>query len=136
MLAWCRGLHERWGLALALALGLSLFVRLAAPYAGAADRDGYVAICTGGEIVYLPVGQDGMPLPDGKAPEKSDIAPLQLPCTWLGQYVALLPALAMLVLPAGRPLPPEQARPDEPHHPKPRKPFQSQAPPSGRHPTL
>ncbi|PWC85788.1 hypothetical protein TSH100_14515 [Azospirillum sp. TSH100] len=135
MLAYCRKLNERWGLALALALSLSLFVRLAAPYAGAADRDGYVAICTGGEIVYLPADHDGLPLPDGGQTDKPDLPPLHLPCSWLGQFLVLLPALQMLVLPTAQGLPAALLEPEQPHHPKPLKPFQSQAPPSGRHPT-
>lgn len=134
MLAQCRRLQERWGLALAIALTLSLFVRLAAPYVGAADRDGYVAICTGSELVYLPVDQNGVPLPDGEAPDKPDLSPLHLPCNWLGHYIALLPVLQALVLPAWRPLPPEQPKPDETYHPKGLKPFHSQAPPAGCHP--
>lgn len=134
MLARCRRLQERWGLALAIALTLSLFVRLAAPYAGAADRDGYVAICTGSELVYLPVDQDGVPLPDGKAPDQPDLSPLHLPCNWLGQYVVVLPVLQLLLLPTGGLLPPEQPKPDETYRPQSLKPFHSQAPPSGRHP--
>lgn len=136
MLAHCRRLQERWGLALALALSLSLFVRLAAPYAGAADRDGYVAICTGSELVYLPADHDGLPLPDGGQTDKPDLPPLHLPCNWLGQFLVLLPALQMLVLPTMPVLPAESPAPEQPHRPKPLKPFQSQAPPSGRHPTL
>lgn len=137
MLAHCRRFQERWGLALALALTLSLFLRLAAPAAGAADRDGYVAICTGSELVYLPADRDGLPLADGRLPadqdtDKQQLAPLHLPCNWLGQYIALLPALQTLVLPAGLLLPPGLPKPDEIHRPKDRKPFQSQAPPSGR----
>ena len=120
---------------LALALALSLFVRIAAPTAGAADRDGYVAICTGSEIVYLPVDHDGVPIPDSGDTDKQRLSPLHLPCSWLGQYIALLPALQMPVIPAGILLAPESAKPDEFHRPKERKPFQSQAPPSGRHPT-
>lgn len=132
MLARCRRLQERWGLALAIALTLSLFVRLAAPYVGAANVDGYVAICTGSELVYLPVDQDGVPLPDGHAPDKPDLSPLHLPCNWLGQYVVLLPILQALVLPAGRPPPPEQPKSDESYRPKGLKPFHSQAPPAAR----
>lgn len=135
MLAYCRTLQERWGPVLALALALSLFLRVAAPSAGAADRDGYVAICTGSEIVYLPVDQDGVPLPPGGETDKQQLSPLHLPCSWLGQYIALLPALQMPVIPAGILLASESAKPDDVHRPKERKPFQSQAPPSGRHPT-
>lgn len=140
MLAYCRGLQERWGLALALALALSLFVRIAAPAAGAADRDGYVAICTGGEIVYLPVDRDGVPLRDSVPLTDADgtdtqkLSPLHLPCSWLGHYVALLPAIQMPVMPLAILLSAELPKPDGLPHPKERKPFQSQAPPSGRQP--
>ncbi|MBK1841468.1 hypothetical protein JHL17_29120 [Azospirillum sp. YIM B02556] len=132
MLAQCRRLQERWGLALAIALSLSLFVRLAAPYAGVADRDGYVAICTGSELVYLPADKDGLPLPDGKGTDEPQLQPLHLPCSWLGQYVALLPTLLLLVMPAGPGLPPDLPKQAEVHRPKELKPFHSQAPPSGR----
>ncbi|WP_042688590.1 hypothetical protein [Azospirillum sp. B506] len=138
MLAYCRRLQERWGLALALALALSLFVRIAAPAAGAADRDGYVAICTGGEIVYLPVDRDGVPLQDSvpltdtDGIDKQQLSPLHLPCSWLGQYVALLPALQMPALPVAILLSAESPKPDRLNRSKERKPFQSQGPPSDR----
>ncbi|WP_372398654.1 hypothetical protein ABMY26_18550 [Azospirillum sp. HJ39] len=139
MLAHCRRFQERWGLALALALTLSLLLRLAAPAAGAADRDGYVAICTGSELVYLPADPDGLPLADGRLPadrdtDKQQFAPLHLPCNWLGQYVALLPALQALVLPMGPTQPGQSPKPADIHRPADLKPFQSQAPPSGRTP--
>ncbi len=130
MLARCRKLNTRWGLALALALALAVFARLAGPSLGAADRTGYVAICSGGEIVYLPVTPNGDPAPADPPSDTHGSVALHTPCVWLGQYAALLPVLQTAPLPADLAIAPEPPRRAAPHHPKDTKPFHSQAPPS------
>lgn len=134
MLARCRRMNDRWGVALSLALALTLFARLVAPVLGAADRAGYVAICSGNEIVYVPVAPNGEVLPDRGAPDsgKSDpqaTAPLHSPCAWLGQYAALLPDLHGFVLPADRTRPPKPQGHATAAPLRSAKPFHSQGPP-------
>lgn len=130
MLARCRTLNERWGVALVLALTLALFARLLGPSIGAADRVGYVAICSGSEIVYVPVTQNGDLAPNDEKSDKPAPSSLHTPCNWLGQYAALLPDLQTLVLPVERPRAPGPQRQAAFHPLKDRKPFHSQAPPS------
>ncbi|MFD1623878.1 hypothetical protein [Azospirillum griseum] len=134
MLARCRSLNDRWGLALSLVLALALFVRLAAPVFGAADRAGYVAICSGSEIVYVPVTATGEPIadPDTAKPGKGDpqaTPPLHSPCSWLGQYAALLPDVLGLALPLDRIRTPEPQGHATAPPLRSAKPFHSQGPP-------
>jgi len=129
MLAFCRRLNAKWGPALVLALVLTTFLRISGPAVTAPSRDGFIAICSGSEIVYLPVsGVDGAVLPD-PAGGGSGHTEHSIPCISLGHYVAVLPELPNLVArvePRGLPAP---IRRIEAHDPGDCKPFESQGPP-------
>jgi len=66
-------------------LAVSVVLRLAGPVGGLPSRDGFVAICTGGEIVYIPVAQTGI----DSQPE-DDSAPTSERCPWYYQFHAVL----------------------------------------------
>lgn len=106
-------------LALCLALGLALRV-VAMPWVMAAPEPGVMAICAGGQIVY--VSLDGTPVPD-QTPQSDDCpllgvtaavlstAPQVLP--WVAEFssVSLLPARTIHFVVSALSLPPVRGPP-------------------------
>ena len=75
------GWRRKW---LSLLLSFALAVNLIGPsLAGLPQKDGYVPICTGGEIIYIPLGSVGPPEPSDDAPE-----PVSERCPWFAQFHA------------------------------------------------
>jgi hypothetical protein len=72
-----------WSSALAWVLSLSLAIQAIVLAIPTAPRDGYVALCAGGEIVYVAIGDIGLEFPSDHQP------PAPEPCQWslLGQAV-------------------------------------------------
>ena len=75
-----------------LALALVLLLRLLGPGLLAQAQPGYVLICTGTEMVAVPLG------PDGATPAQDDTSrPTPMPCLWHAGFLAVLPVLLMLL---------------------------------------
>jgi hypothetical protein len=70
---------------------LALALRLVGPLPGAPARDGYVGICVGSEILYLPLADLDRGDTEG-ATEKSSTD--SVPCPWFAQF-HVLPAVAL-----------------------------------------
>jgi len=84
------GWRRRW---LSLLLSQALTLHLLSPaVAGLPEKDGYVPICTGSEVVYLPLAALGLPAPADDVPE-----PLSELCPWCAPFhaIAFLPVTAM-----------------------------------------
>ncbi len=73
-------------------LSVSLALRMLGPVGALPAEDGYVAICTGSEIVYIPVAEldfdNGAPAKKTPASTKSEL------CPWFFQFHALETPLA------------------------------------------
>ena len=79
------GVRAAWrarGLSLLMTLALAL--NLLGPVNGLPAKDGYVPICTGSEIVYIPLSALGLAPPSDDTP-----APTSDPCPWFAQFHAL-----------------------------------------------
>ncbi|QIE56893.1 hypothetical protein G5B40_16485 [Pikeienuella piscinae] len=87
----------------AVILALLLSFRAFAPAAIAAPAEGYVPICTGGEIVYVAVNE--LAGSAENAPT-TKTAPADAPCPWFGLNHATLEALAGAPPPIALPAPP------------------------------
>lgn len=90
--------HNRLTAVLVLLLSLSLVLRLLGPWVTVPVKEGYALICTGGEIVQIPLSELGLApldLGDRGDPEPERHAE---PCIWFGQSVALPGALAALAI--------------------------------------
>lgn len=98
------GHRGRWvpGLALLL-LAAALSLRVLGPGLLPAPKDGYVALCAGGEIVYLPASELGLDFGG-----EGDDAPAPQPCPWFGLAhaatveppdVSVAPSVAIEALP-------------------------------------
>jgi hypothetical protein len=129
MLGFCRKLNKNWGSALLLALGAAALVAIIAPTAQHVQRDGFITICSGSSIAYLP-----LPAVDGTAAEadgtSSPVQPQQdTLCTCLTQHPAILPLLIVLALLATRPNPPLWRELRQLPFRRDIKPFHSQGPP-------
>lgn len=114
-------------LALLVLMAMAIGLRGFAPLAVAEHREGLVAICTGSEIVYVPLADLGLGEGDNEDPETvSD------PCSWYGFGAAVFhdPGTAVL-RPVSRPLTPSAPVWCEPGLPAPAA-FQSRAPPVHR----
>lgn len=128
MLALCRKLNRDWGIALLFALGAAALSSIISPAFHGGQRDGFITICTGSGVKYLPLAALG----DASADTDGGV-PLQtqqdILCACQG------PLLAILSLPFGIVLLEKRAvslRFPEPRAgPLPRaiKPFHSQGPP-------
>lgn len=112
-------------LLLILLLGSALSFRAAGPVAGLPHAEGFVPICTGTEIIYVPVSELA-----GEEPGSTE-APPSDPCPWFGLGAFFEPAAFEIV---GEPAPGaiaaplrDNARPGG-HVPKG---FSARAPPQG-----
>lgn len=113
--------------AFSLLLILTLALRLVGPLPGPPAREGYVGLCVGTEILYVPLASLDEPGREGRK-----ASPESVPCPWFGQFhvllVAALPvAFSLIALTAAFPIAwggTTVLRP-APH------PFQARAPPIG-----
>lgn len=69
---------------LILLFGLLLSLRVVGPIGAAPTKDGYVAICAGGAIVYVPAAEIGLALSAEDEPES-----IEERCPWFGFGSAL-----------------------------------------------
>lgn len=76
--------HSWQKVCLILLLGLVISLRAIGPLGTAPTQDGYVAICAGGTIVYVPAAEIGLVLPAEEAPET-----IEDRCPWFGFGTAL-----------------------------------------------
>lgn len=69
---------------ISLLLSLSLALSLVGPLSGLPEKEGYIPICTGGEIIYIPFGATGLDQPAEDVP-----APISETCPWFAQLHAV-----------------------------------------------
>lgn len=100
-----RTLNRTRRLELVLLLAFAVLLRVLGPSIALPERVGFSALCTGTDIVYWPSDPDGAPHPDGG----DDSTPQHMSCIWLGHHLAIVPAVVMAAIAAGRALPPEPA---------------------------
>lgn len=82
-----RSFQQRWQwqtVCLILLLCVSLPAQNVGPSVGLSAKEGYVAICAGTEIIYLPIGEHGIELPADEEPDQPSE-----PCPWFGQIHAV-----------------------------------------------
>lgn len=95
-----RPLHATGRAILVVALvSLALLARLFGPAGSLPVREGYAAICTGSEIVYVPLKDLGL---GGPPPDKSPAGPGSDPCPWFASFHALDPVGAFVPAPPFR----------------------------------
>ncbi|GAB4373295.1 MAG: hypothetical protein Kow00114_35190 [Kiloniellaceae bacterium] len=75
------GWRDTW---LSLLLSLALALNLLGPVTGLPEKDGFVPICTGSKIIYIPLAAIGLEQP---APDTPD--PVYESCPWFAQFHAL-----------------------------------------------
>jgi hypothetical protein len=107
-----RALNRTPRLELVLLLIAAVFLRVLGPTIALPERDGFAALCTGTDIVYLPSDPDGASHP-GDGGGSGDDGPEHVPCIWLGHHLAIVPAVVAVTLAAGR-LPTPDALPEHP----------------------
>lgn len=69
---------------MSLLLTVSLLLHAFGPLEGLPRKEGVAAICTGSEIVYVPLSSLGL-----VPPQDQDQAPKSDPCPWFAQFHAL-----------------------------------------------
>lgn len=76
---------EGWRKWFSLLLSLALALNLLGPaFGGLPQKDGYIPVCTGSEIVYIPFGATDPDLPSQETPE-----PVSERCPWFAQFHAV-----------------------------------------------
>ncbi len=73
--------RDKW---LSVLLSLALAVNLLGPVTGLPEKDGFIPICTGSEIIYIPLAAIGLDQPAQDAPE-----PVSESCPWFAQFHAI-----------------------------------------------
>jgi len=83
-----RGLHRyrnHWRVkSLSLILTFALALNILGPLTALPEKDGFVAICTGSEIVYIPIAELGVDLPNDEKPQ-----PKSESCPWFSNFHAV-----------------------------------------------
>lgn len=74
--------------ALGLLVALSIILRLFGPAGTLPQKDGYVAICLGAEVVYLKSSDLGVPADDGQDGPDDDSHKAE-PCIWFSSFHAV-----------------------------------------------
>jgi len=69
---------------LSLLLALSLVLGLLGPVSGLPRKDGFIPICTGSEVIYIPLSEIGLDQPANDRPD-----PVSEHCPWAAQFLAL-----------------------------------------------
>ncbi|MCB1353117.1 MAG: hypothetical protein KDK03_10310 [Rhodobacteraceae bacterium] len=76
------GMKDRWLQGIAtLAIVVALALRLFGPGGALPVREGYVTLCTGSEILYIPLSELGLAPPDD-----TPTAPVSDHCPWFFQF--------------------------------------------------
>ena len=124
-----RGIGHRndwWDRVFRVLLALLLVYSFSSPASALPQKEGYIAICSGSEILYIPLADVGL-----EAPSQDAQAPTSSPCPWFTQlHVLDADAVAVVghstIIYDALPLPTDDAHPVAQQTPRA---FQARGPP-------